>query len=169
MKPSTARPGPRYPSSLLLIRRSEALWNASRVFLSRWDLSPSQFNILNLLYGEPAGCTQIELSRQLITHRSNITGLLDRLAGRGLVERRNTLNDRRAFNVVLTPSGQELVRRIQPEYFRALEQIWGARSVEEARSLVSDLSSVVENAENLARAGHRNPNKQTGGSYARDD
>ena len=34
-----------------LLRTAESLWNASRVFFTRWGLSPSQFNVLNLVAG----------------------------------------------------------------------------------------------------------------------
>ena len=88
-------PGPRYPALLLLLRASEALWNASRVFFARWELSPSQFNVLNLLCDQPDGLSQVELSRQLIMHRSNVTGLVDRLETRGLVKRTENDADRR--------------------------------------------------------------------------
>src|SRR5580704_3179201 len=108
MKSEWLTPGPRYQALIELLRTAETLWNASRVFFARWDLSPSQFNVLNLLHDLPEGCTQIELSRQLIMHRSNVTGLVDRLEARGLLRRRESPGDRRAFNVVLTPAGQKL-------------------------------------------------------------
>jgi hypothetical protein len=54
MKKLSGAPGPRYPALLQLLRTAENLWNASRLFFGRWDLSPSQFNVLNLLSGEPA-------------------------------------------------------------------------------------------------------------------
>ena len=60
--------GARYRALLELLRTAESLWNASRIFFARWDLGPSQFNVLNLLADLPQGCTQVELSRQLIMH-----------------------------------------------------------------------------------------------------
>src|SRR5580698_5762227 len=101
MKRQSTAPGPRYQALIELLRTAENLWNASRVFFARWDLSPSQFNVLNLLQDHPAGLTQAELSRSLIMHRSNATGLIDRLEGRGLVRRTDDPEDRRAFKVVL--------------------------------------------------------------------
>ena len=68
----------RYRALLQLLRTSDTVWNASRLFFARWDLGPSQFNVLNLLHGV-AGLSQTELSRELIMHRSNVTGLVDRL------------------------------------------------------------------------------------------
>ncbi|HEX4647076.1 MAG TPA: MarR family transcriptional regulator, partial [Verrucomicrobiae bacterium] len=116
MNARSASPGPRYETLLELLRAAEALWNASRVFFARWDLSPSQFNVLNLLHDQPGGCTQVELSRRLIMHRSNVTGLVDRLEARGLVRRQDNSADRRAFNVILTPAGAKLIRQVLPSY-----------------------------------------------------
>ena len=103
---------PRYQALLQLLRTADTVWNASRVFFERWDLGPSQFNVLNLLLENPDGLTQTELSRQLIMHRSNITGLVDRLEKRGLVRRQEVAADRRAYQVVLTQAGAELLREI---------------------------------------------------------
>ena len=52
------RPGPRYEALLELLRTAESLWNASRVFFAAWDLSPSQFNVLNVLHQQRDGRTQ---------------------------------------------------------------------------------------------------------------
>lgn len=124
MATQSPAPGPRYQALLQLLRTADTLWNASRIFFARWNLSPSQFNVLNLLYDQPDGCSQIELGRLLVMHRSNVTGLIDRLEARGLVCRRDSSTDRRAFNVMLTPAGKKLIRQIQPHYHRAAEDVW---------------------------------------------
>src|SRR5512136_2414829 len=107
---------PGYRALMELLRTADTVWSASRGFFERWDLSPSQFNVLNLLRLNPAGLSQTDLSRQLIMHRSNVTGLLDRLERRGLVARREVAADRRAYSVVLTPAGVRLLRNILPRY-----------------------------------------------------
>jgi DNA-binding MarR family transcriptional regulator len=149
-------PGPRYEALLQLLRTAEALWNASRNFFARWDLSPSQFNVLNLLYDQPEGCTQIELSRSLIMHRSNVTGLVDRLEARGLVRRHDSAHDRRAYRVVLTVAGRKLVQRILPRYYAAAEKVWGALPVGRTHRLVRELTRVCANAESVAGDGLAN-------------
>src|ERR1017187_3159276 len=125
MKHKSDVPGPRYPALLQMLRTAETLWNSSRVFFGRWDPSPSQFNVLNLLRGEADGLSQAGISRQLIMHRSNATGLIDRLEERGLLHRRATPGDRRAYRVVLTPAARRLLARILPDYYRLAEQVWG--------------------------------------------
>lgn len=121
MKTKSPDSGRRYEALLQLLRTSETLWNASRLFFARWELSPSQFNILNLLHGHPDGLTQIELSRELITHRSNVTGLVDRLEKRRLLARKAVPGDRRAYSVQLTKAGAQLVAEILPEYYARAE------------------------------------------------
>lgn len=149
MKTLSTVPGPRYRALLDLLRTAETVWNASRMFFDRWDISPSQFNILNLLSDQPEGCTQIDLSRSLIMHRSNVTGLIDRLEARRLVERRDSRNDRRAYHVVLTPVGKHLIREILPHYYAAAEKVWGQLAVSRVRNLVADLEVVCANAESM--------------------
>jgi DNA-binding MarR family transcriptional regulator len=150
MNGQSAAPGPRYEALIELLRTAENLWNASRVFFARWDLSPSQFNVLNLLRDHPDGLTQVDLSRRLIMHRSNVTGLVDRLEARRLVRRADDPADRRAFNILLTPPGRKLLRKIEPHYYRAAETVWGNISPARAKQLVAELSTVSANADRIA-------------------
>jgi DNA-binding MarR family transcriptional regulator len=144
------RPGPRYQALLQLLRTADTLWNASGRFFARWELSPSQFNVLNLLRDAPRGLTQIELSRQLIMHRSNVTGLVDRLEARGLLRREDDTNDRRAYRVVLSPAGQKLLREILPHYYAAAEQVWEKIPLARSNQLATDLRTLCAAAERMA-------------------
>lgn len=139
----------RYQALLQLLRTADTLWNASRVFFGRWDLGPSQFNVLNLLSDQPDGLSQVELGRLLIMHRSNVTGLVDRLEKRGLVARREDATDRRAYRVVLTPAGRRLVEEILPEFYHLAEDVWDDVPASRAKELAADLSRLAETAEKI--------------------
>jgi len=140
----------RYEALLQLLRAADTLWNASRTFFAQWGLSPSQFNVLSLLQSHPGGISQTELSRQLIMHRSNATGLVDRLERRGLVKRLNLAGDRRAYRVVLTSSGDKLLRDMLPGYHAKADRVWGKLSGRRVAALLGDLKQVATNAESLA-------------------
>lgn len=150
-------PGPHYAALLQLLRTAETIWNSSRSFFERWDLSPAQFNLLNLLGDPGEGLTQSDLSRELLTHRSNITGLVDRLEGRGLVQRRDQAGDRRAWRVVLTPAGRRLIGEILPHYYRAAETVWQGIPVRRAIEVGKVLSVVAANTEAAAARLPRDP------------
>ena len=139
-----------YQALMELLRTADTVWNASRVFFERWDLSPSQFNVLNLLRLNRTGLSQSDLSRQLIMHRSNLTGLVDRLEKRRLVARREVRADRRAYRVVLTRSGTRLLSYILPRYYREAAQAWGRVSAKRAAGLVGELQRVARNAQQIA-------------------
>ncbi|MGW3958491.1 MarR family winged helix-turn-helix transcriptional regulator [Amycolatopsis sp. NPDC005003] len=53
------------------------------------------------------------IAEKLKSERSNVTGIIDRLEARGLVERRPGERDRRIKNIVATPAGAELARNFQ--------------------------------------------------------
>jgi DNA-binding MarR family transcriptional regulator len=139
------RPGPHYGALLQLLRTSETIWNVSRQFFARWDISASQFNVLNVLRDHPEGITQVELSRHLIMHRSNVTGLVDRLEQRGLVARKENAEDRRAYRVVVTASGKRLLAEVLPAYYQAAESVWSGFSGRATTSFVSGLGRLEKN------------------------
>ena len=150
MRPRANDQHPGYRALMQLLRTADTVWNASRVFFERWDLSPSQFNVLNLLHYNPAGLSQTDLSRQLIMHRSNLTGLVDRLEKRGLVARREVAADRRAYSVVLTTAGTRLLRDILPRYYEEAARVWDRLPARRAAELIADLQQVAENAQQIA-------------------
>ena len=141
---------PGYRALMELLRTADTIWDASRVFFERWDLSPSQFNVLNLLQFNPDGLSQTDLSRQLIMHRSNLTGLVDRLEKRGLVTRREVAADRRAYSVVLTAAGTRLLGDILPRYYAEAARVWDRLPARRAGELIADLQQVARNAQHIA-------------------
>ena len=141
---------PRYKALIELLRTADTIWEASRVFFARWNLSPSQFNVLNLLRLNPAGLSQTDLSRELLTHRSTVTGLVDRLEKRGLAARREVAADRRAYSVVLTAAGARLLRDILPRYYEDAARVWDRLPVRRAAELIADLQQVARNAQHIA-------------------
>jgi MarR family 2-MHQ and catechol resistance regulon transcriptional repressor len=141
---------PGYRALVELLRAADTVWDASRIFFERWDLSPSQFNVLNLLHLNPDGLSQTDLSRQLIMHRSNLTGLVDRLEKRGLVARREVASDRRAYSVVLTAAGTKLLREILPRYYEEATRVWDRLPARRATELIADLQQVTRNVKQIA-------------------
>lgn len=153
MRTPTAAPELRYQTLIQLLRTADRLWEASRLLFSRWDLSPSQFNILNLLQDAADGMSQTELSRELLTHRSNVTGLVDRLEARGLVQRQDTVGDRRAYRVQLTPRGHDLICEILPHYRAAAESLWKGIPATRVQALADVLEEVSQAADAFIHTG----------------
>lgn len=156
MKTPTPTDSPQYQALLQLLRTADTIWDASRAFFAPWDLSPSQFNVLNLLR-DSEGISQIELSRELIVHRSNITGLVDRLEKRGLVRRNEVPGDRRSYRVSLTREGEQVMAEILPKYYEAAHRLWESVRASDLKKLTNDLREAARRAERIARETNPQP------------
>lgn len=77
---------------------------------SAHELSSAQFLVLRSLDSPRA---MGELAVALRCDASNITGIIDRLEERGLVERQVALDDRRVKHIVVTPEGERLRTQLQ--------------------------------------------------------
>lgn len=91
----------------------------------------------------------MDLSRELITHRSNITGLIDRLEKRGLVQRKTSPFDRRVWRVSLTKEGLSLIQEILPDYFRLAEAVWGDTPAAKAELVSRQLKHLATEVEDI--------------------
>jgi MarR family transcriptional regulator, organic hydroperoxide resistance regulator len=91
---------------LMLARRSKFV-----ALMGELDLTAVQGIVLRRL--DPHRPTPMnEIAEHLACDASNVTGLVDRLESRGLVERRAAPTDRRVKTLVLTPEGIALRRRV---------------------------------------------------------
>jgi DNA-binding MarR family transcriptional regulator len=106
------------------------------------DLSPVQCHVLHLIEpGQPVPMSR--LAAALSCDASNVTGLIDRLESRGLVERRPSAADRRVKVLDLTPTGSRL--RAQLLRRMTARPLPLARlSAEEQRTLVKILEKLVD-------------------------
>lgn len=74
-------------------------------------LTPAQFDIIATL-GNTPGMPFRELGERTLITKGTLTGVVDRLERRGLVERVASDVDRRSVTVRLTPAGEREFRRV---------------------------------------------------------
>jgi DNA-binding MarR family transcriptional regulator len=79
----------------------------------RFDLTPQQYNVLRLLKAEhPGTLPTLTLAQRLVSRAPDITRMLDRLEGHGLVRRDRPVDNRRVVRVGVTEAGLALLRQI---------------------------------------------------------
>ena len=83
----------------------------SQKMSKQYGLTGPQSLVLRLLIKKGA-LSSADLSRQMYVTPSNITGIIDRLEKKGLVERIRQQSDRRVALITLTQSGQKLGKTI---------------------------------------------------------
>lgn len=95
-------------------------------------LTGAQARLLGLLSLEPLPMRR--LAQKLRCEPSNVTGIVDRLEGRGLVERRPDPKDRRVKLAAATAEGRRVARSLRESLDFAREPLAGL-STEERESL----------------------------------
>ena len=90
-----------------------------------FDITLPRFDLLAQLDRTPDGMTLGELSQRMMVSNGNITGLVDRLVGQGLIRRRPAPNDRRVQIVSLTPEGRRFFRAMARDNADWIGEIFG--------------------------------------------
>ena len=102
--------------------------------IERHGLTTQEFAILEVLYFK-GPLLLGEIQRKILVSSGGITYLVDRLQAKGLVERQECEEDRRARYAVLTGEGEALIRRIFPEHAQAVARALGGLTPEQHRQL----------------------------------
>lgn len=102
----------RYLRSLRLLAEAyQAFERLSGPHVRALGLTPAQFDIVATL-GNTPGMPFRELGERTLITKGTLTGVVDRLEARGLVERVANARDRRSVTVRLTASGEREFRRV---------------------------------------------------------
>ena len=73
------------------------------------ELRTVEYTVLQLIAENP-GCSPVRLAKALAVTKPNITMWVDRLVGRGLVQRTPSLSDKRAQELRTTAEGERLAQ-----------------------------------------------------------
>jgi DNA-binding MarR family transcriptional regulator len=90
-----------------------------------------------------------ELADSLTMSRGGLSKLIDRLEAAGLLRREAVEGDGRGLYAVLTPAGEEMLRRMWPVYSRVLRQtLVSALTPDEAATVAVALHEAAAAASN---------------------
>ena len=115
-----------------LARVFQKLDRATVVHLRPWELNVAQFDVLAQV-GSAHGITQQELADRLLVTKGNISQLIDRMEGRGLLKR---CQEGRTNVLVLTEKGQQLYEETVPTQEQMIAEQFSSLTAEEAEQLL---------------------------------
>jgi MarR family transcriptional regulator, 2-MHQ and catechol-resistance regulon repressor len=104
--------------------------------IDRHGLTLGEFGILDVLFHRGPMLLG-EVQRKVLVSSGGITYLIDRLAEKGLVERRACPHDRRARYAALTPGGEQLFAEIFPAHAACIERALSGLDREERDQAIS--------------------------------
>lgn len=137
---------------VVLSRASAAVQAHLQASVAEFDLTLMEFGILEALYHR-GDMLLGELQRKILVSSGGVTYLVDRLEKRGLVERRDCPEDRRARFAVLTPEGEALISRVFPEHARCIERALAGLDREEQETAIGLLRTLGRYAAEQERCG----------------
>jgi DNA-binding MarR family transcriptional regulator len=107
------------------------------------DLTPRQFAVL-LTVSQNEGLSQTDLVLLTGIDRSTLADIVRRMLKKGLLQRRRTREDARAYAVKLTDEGARILATAQPKVEAVDDRILRALSPGQQAALVDDLKKIVE-------------------------
>jgi len=96
-----------------LQKAADALGQQAEQLLKSNGLTGAQYNVLRILRGaEPDGLACSDVGDRMISHDPDMTRLLDRMEKHSLITRQRQKDDRRVVKTRITPTGLDLLRRL---------------------------------------------------------
>lgn len=123
-------------------------WLTTRIkqFLSRYDITMQQFNVLRILRGQHPGSISTSVIRdRMLDHNSDASRIVDRLHRQGYVEKEPCPTDRRLVDVRISDRGLKLLNTIDQQQ----EEIDGILS-NLSEQEVQELNRLLDKARNSA-------------------
>ena len=145
------------------------LWKAARAVeaqaehsIARFGIGRSDFGVLEaLLHRGPLSPKQ--LGEKVLLTSGSMTAAVDRLESRGLVQREDDAEDRRACIVRLTQAGRRLIERAFAQHRKDMEEALTEFSPEDRRALLPLLRQLGRVAESSTEMVKDAPARLTAG------
>ena len=126
----------------LLHRAGQCAGDIFSAEIGETDLTPRQFAVL-LTVSLNEGLSQTDLVEQTGVARSTLADIVRRMLKKGLLQRRRTKEDARAYAVKLTEEGWRVLKAAEPVIKRVDDRILAALPSKQREQMLSDLAAIV--------------------------
>lgn len=120
---------------LNLIRTSDQLAREVETLLKSYEISSPQYNVMRILRGENQPMRVHQIAERMVTPQTDISRLVERMAGNGWIERQRCLEDRRVVWVTLTKRSKKLLAELDEPMLKIHESQMNALSDKELSKL----------------------------------
>lgn len=132
--------GERYLKSVrLLAECMQSFERCSGEHVRQHGLTHPQFDIIATL-GNTAGMSYKELGEKTLITKGTLTGVIERLEQKGLVERQRSDCDKRSFFVRLTADGEAMFHTVFPKVIGMGKQLFADYSEDDYAALEKNLA-----------------------------
>lgn len=133
-------------SYIVLMQTSKAIHERIKIEMTKNKLNITEFSVLESLYLKGKQTIQ-QIGNTILISSGSMTYVIDKLEQKGLLNRNNCPNDRRAIHVTLTTDGMDLMNKILPKHQKFIDSMFGSLNSEEEETVVKLLKKVSERVE----------------------
>ena len=112
-------------------------------------LTQAEFGVLEMLFHTGPQLLG-EIQRKILVSSGGITFVVDKLVGKGLVERQDCPTDRRARYAALTPAGEKLIARIFPGHAELVARVMATLGPTQQKELTRLLRELGQGAQEFS-------------------
>ena len=127
----------------LLHRAGQCAAEMFQIELGGDDLTPRQYAVL-LTVAQNEGLNQTQLVELTGIDRSTLADIVRRMLKKGLLQRRRTRDDARAYSVKLTEQGARILKAHDPQARRVDERILASLRNAQRDRFLQDLNAIVQ-------------------------
>ena len=127
----------------LLHRVSQCASDVFVMEMGESDLTPRQYAVL-IAVSLNEGLSQTDLVELTGVDRSTLADIVRRMLKKGLLQRRRTKEDARAYAVKLTEEGWKALRASEPVVKRVDDRLLAVLPPKQREQFMADLSTIVE-------------------------
>ena len=124
-----------------LVSTDQAFEGYSSAHIRSTGLTVTQFDVLATLGNQPP-MTCKELGEKTLILKGTMTGVLERLEAKGLIEKAPNEEDGRSYKIALTKSGKALFEQAFPAHLKHLETAFKKLDKAEMEQAVAALRAV---------------------------
>jgi MarR family transcriptional regulator, 2-MHQ and catechol-resistance regulon repressor len=128
---------------LLLMQTSKAIQERIRDEMSKYNLSITEFSVLEVLFYQGKQTIQ-QIGNRILISSGSMTYVIDKLEQKGILKRNDCREDRRVIHITLTTEGMEMMENIMPKYQDMVDSIFGDLTGEESELMVKYLKKVSD-------------------------
>lgn len=128
----------------LLHRAGQCAGDIFQLEMGGSDLTPRQYAVL-VTVSQHEGLSQTHLVEKTGIDRSTLADIVRRMLKKGLLQRRRTKEDARAYAVKLTDEGWRALKSTDPVARRVDDKILAALPAGQRDRFVQDLNTIVQN------------------------
>jgi len=133
----------------LLHRAGQCAGDIFHAEMKDGDLTPRQLAVL-MTVAQNEGLSQTGLVDRTGIDRSTLADIVRRMQRKGLLQRRRTKEDARAYAVKLTDEGRRVLRVAEPLAKRVDERILDALPTKQREQFIGDLLAIVDTLQKLS-------------------